>query len=142
MNWGKSIILAFILFAVFIIGLVAVCVRQDVSLVSNSYYNDELQYQHQIDRINNTKLLMNKPAFGVEGQSLVIRFSGLPQLDSGSVEIFKPSDATQDAAYSLHQGSADVMRIDVSKFASGFYKVRMKWTADKKEYYIEDSFQL
>jgi hypothetical protein len=142
MNWGKSIIVAFLLFAVFIIGLVAVCVRQDVSLVSNSYYNDELKYQDQIDRINNTRLLSDKPAFGVEGQSLVLHFSGLPQLDSGRLEIFKPSDATQDAAYSLHRESTDVVRIDVSKFASGFYKVRMKWAVHKKEYFIEDSFQL
>jgi hypothetical protein len=142
MNWGKSIVTAFILFAVFIISLVVVCVRQDVSLVSNSYYKDELQYQDQIDRINNARLLTEKPSFGVEGQSLVIHFSGLPKLDSGSVEIFKPSDANQDAAYSIVREPADVLRIDVSKFPTGFYKVRMKWTSDKKEYFIEDTFQL
>ncbi len=142
MNWGKSIIIAFILFAGFIISLVAVCIRQDVSLVSNSYYKDELQYQDQIDRINNAKLLADKPAFGVEGPSLVIRFSGLLLLDSGSVEIFKPSDETQDAAYPLHRVPADVLRIDVSKFPSGFYKVRMKWASDRKEFFVEDTFQL
>ena len=142
MNWGNSIITAFILFAIFIVSLVVVCVRQDVSLVSKSYYKDELRYQDQIDRINNTKLLSEKPVFGVEGNSLVVRFSGLPRLDSGSVEIFRPSDSRQDAAYALHRESADVLRIDVSKFPSGFYKVRMKWVADKKEYFIEDSFQL
>ena len=45
MNWGKSIVLAFVLFAVFIGVLVAVCVREDISLVSRNYYNEELDYQ-------------------------------------------------------------------------------------------------
>ncbi len=142
MNWGKWIITAFILFAVFIISLVAVCMRQDMSLVSQSYYRDELQYQHQIDRINNAKGLSDRPAFDVEGQTLVIHFSGLQKLDSGSVEIFRPSDARQDAVYGLHREAGDILRIDVGDFTAGFYKVRMKWSANNKEYFIEDSFQL
>ena len=60
MNWGKSIVLAFILFAVFIGVLVFVCVREDVSLVSKNYYKDDLEYQSQIDRVRNTDELAKK----------------------------------------------------------------------------------
>ena len=57
MNWGKSIILAFVLFAGFIATLVVVCVREDISLVSKDYYKEELLYQDQIQRLNNASQL-------------------------------------------------------------------------------------
>ena len=53
MNWGKWIIVSFVLFAAFIGILVVICVRQDISLVSKNYYQEELAYQQQIDRMNN-----------------------------------------------------------------------------------------
>jgi hypothetical protein len=40
MNWGKWIIVSFVLFAGFIGTLVTVCVRQDISLVSKDYYKE------------------------------------------------------------------------------------------------------
>jgi len=61
MNIGKWIVVAFVLFAAFIGTLVVVCVRQDVSLVSRDYYRQELAYQNQIQRLNNTAALLEKP---------------------------------------------------------------------------------
>ena len=49
MNWGKSIVLSFILFAAFIGTLVTVCIRQDISLVSKDYYEEELQYDKSVN---------------------------------------------------------------------------------------------
>ena len=51
MNWGKSIVLSFVLFAAFIVTLVTVCLRQDISLVSKEYYKEELQYENQLTRL-------------------------------------------------------------------------------------------
>ena len=61
MDFGKWIVVAFVLFAVFIGTLVTVCVRQDISLVSKEYYKEELAYQDQIVRIANTEKLGLKP---------------------------------------------------------------------------------
>lgn len=142
MNWGKSIILVFLLFAIFIFSLVVVCVKEDINLVSGSYYSDELKYQDQIDRISNVQSLSDKPTFAIDGNSLMLRFKGFQTLDSGMVDVFRPSDAKFDQHYLLHRESTDVLRFDVSKLPPGFYKVRMKWAAENKEYFIEDSFQL
>ena len=53
MNFGSWITVAFVLFAGLIISLVVVCVRQDVSLVSADYYQQEIKYQSRIDDISN-----------------------------------------------------------------------------------------
>jgi hypothetical protein len=75
MNWGKSIILAFVLFAVFIGVLVTVCVRQDISLVSRDYYDEELDYQSKMDGARNAAGLSQKPEINLtEGQSLRVTF--------------------------------------------------------------------
>ena len=65
MNWGNGIIFSFVLFAIFIAILVTVCVRQDISLVSSDYYQEELKYQDQITRINNTSKLDTQPVIKI-----------------------------------------------------------------------------
>ena len=75
MNWGKSIVLSFVLFAVFIGVLVAVCVREDISLVSRNYYNEELDYQTKMNGARNVDQLSQKPEISLtERQSLRITF--------------------------------------------------------------------
>ena len=48
MHYGKSIVVAFILFAMFIGTLVTVCIREDVNLVSPDYYEEELAHGQKI----------------------------------------------------------------------------------------------
>ena len=70
MNWGKWIIVSFVLFAAFIGTLVTVCMRAEVSLVSKDYYKEELEFQKQIVRIENTSALESKPAI-VAGKGII-----------------------------------------------------------------------
>jgi hypothetical protein len=42
MSWGKWIVVSFLLFAGFIATLVTICMKEDVGLVSSSYYDEEL----------------------------------------------------------------------------------------------------
>lgn len=138
MNWGKSIVLAFVLFALFIGVLVTISVRQDVPLVSANYYEQELKYQEQIDRIKNTNDLPEKPVIEVAGGALEVRYPLMSEITAGELELFRPSDSKLDRKYSL-TADATIQRIDLTGLPGGMYKARMRWAQNGKEYFLEST---
>ena len=107
MNWGKSSVVAFIMFAGFIATLVTVCIREDVSLVSKDYYKDELAYQDQIRRVNNANALSQKPTIQKVGNSLEIHFNQFNNIENGILKLFRPSDSAMDTVFALKAENAD-----------------------------------
>lgn len=139
MNWGKSIVLAFVLFAVFIGVLVTVCVRQDVSLVSKNYYNEELEYQAQMERVRNTESLSQKPAVEMmEDRSLRIAFD-FQQVEHGKLVLYSPADISEDKMFRLERTTLPYQTFPLGTLKKGNYKVKMTWTANGKEFYFEKS---
>ena len=137
MNWGQWIIFSFIAFAVFIASLVYVCVIQDLNLVSKDYYQEELSYQEQIDRIENTRTLSDLPSITIEDGFLKISFSDLPKITSGTINLFRPSDADLDQKFSITKTENTSMQFRLATLAKGLYKARVTWEMGDKEYYYE-----
>jgi len=142
MNWGKSIVVAFVLFAAFIATLVTVCIRQDVSLVSKDYYKEELAYQDQIRRLNNTNELSQKPTIQKVGNSLEIHFNQFSSIDKGVLKLFRPSDSAMDRVFALKPETADIQSFPIDDLHKGMYKARMQWQMNGKEYYIETTINI
>jgi hypothetical protein len=138
MHFGNWIVVAFVFFALFIGTLVTVCVRQDISLVSQSYYNDELDYQEQIKRIKNTNGLLVKPVIhrSPDG-SLEIRFDAQQKIAKGRVNLFCPSDPGSDKEFQF-KSSLTTQQFDISTFKKGMYKAKLLWVMDGEEYYYEE----
>lgn len=141
MNVGKWIVVAFILFAGFIATLVTVCMRQDISLVSGDYYTQELAYQQQIDRANNTAALKVKPVVQVNQRSVLIMFDSLLNVEQGEVKLFCPSDSRMDRTFKLTPANQQ-FTCDVSDLKQGMYRVKLFWTMTGKEYYQEEIINL
>jgi len=138
MNWGKWIIVSFILFAAFIGTLVAVCVRQDVSLVSKDYYKEELQYEKQLERLQNTANLESKPVITVlENGSIQIAFDGFSDMEQGELKLFRPSDAGRDKIFSLMNSTGSTQEFSTKDLNPGMYRAKLLWTTNGKEFYLE-----
>lgn len=142
MNWGKWIVVSFISFAAFIGVLVVVCMRQDVNLVSKNYYTDELAYEQQIVRINNTSQLSEKPSIGVVNGVIEVQFNQFNSLDKGELKLFRPSDVRLDRQFTLQSSAGTAQQFDVSKLPGGMYRLKMLWSMNGKEYYVEDMITL
>ena len=56
---------------------------------------------------------------------------------SGSVELYRPSAAEMDRAVRLDPDASGVQRLDAAGLAPGLWKVRVSWTVDKQNYYLE-----
>ena len=142
MNWGKWIVVSFVLFAMFIGTLVFVCVREDISLVSPDYYQQELAFQDQIERERNTESLQIKPVIQLMDRALVIHFNQLQSIDGGKLLLFRPSDNHYDKTFALPATGADTQQFDISNLPQGMYKARLNWTMKGKEYYLEEIINL
>lgn len=138
MNWGKWIIVAFVLFAAFIGTLVTVCVKQDVSLVSKTYYQDELAFDQQIARIQNVSALSNKPVI-TEGNGVIeVSFDRFSEMESGTLTLFRPSDSTKDRSFPIEQVTSAKQIFHVDGLSGGMYRARLQWTMGGKEYFLEE----
>ena len=139
MNIGKWIVVAFVLFGGFIAALVTVCMKQDINLVSKDYYTEELAYQQQIVRVNNTKTLVAKPAMKIENNELQVMF-GNNAVESGSIELFCPSNPSNDASFELSTNTSQ--HFSLKSLPGGMYRAKLKWTMNGKEYYQEEIIYL
>ena len=137
MNWGKWIIVAFILFTGFIATLVTVCMLQDVSLVSKDYYANELVYQKQIQRITNANQLTQKPDIHKSGKFLSLEFHQTEKMENGKLTLFNPSDPAKDKIYVLNTSGETKLRIPLEDIKPGMYRAQLEWSMNGKEYYTE-----
>ncbi len=133
MNWGRSIVLVFIGFAVFIGVLVTVCVRQNISLVSKDYYAEELNYQQQIEEMNNAAALDQRPVLTVHNKQIEI--TGIQQ---GELKLVRPSDARFDAKFNITETNA----FDLSEYPTGKYNITLRWQNAGKNYQVRESITL
>jgi hypothetical protein len=140
MNWGQSIVLAFVLFAAFIGSLVVVCLRQDVQLIAPDYYQQELLYQRQLDRMNNANQLAVQPVLRVSQGWLGVEYAGMADMQEGTLQLFRPSDERFDRNFKL--SSETEQHLDVRSLPPGVYKARLKWTMQGKEYFLEEVIYL
>jgi hypothetical protein len=139
MNWGKWIVVSFVLFAAFIAILVTVCVRQDISLVSKDYYKEELAYQDQIGRIKNASLLAKRPTIEIINKNtLQIEFDQFNEIEKGELQLFRPSNAAMDKKFPLNASNTPTQIFSIKNMGKGMYRARMVWTMGEKEFFVEE----
>ena len=141
MNWGRGIVLAFVVFVAVLVTMVTISMNQDISLVAEDYYKQEITYQDQINRLSNFNNLDNKPFVKKESSSvLLVTFPEglLKNVKEGNVVLFRPSMAKLDKKWKLNPNSNGLQRIPLDNLKAGKWKVKLFWTDYKeKEYYQE-----
>lgn len=137
MNFGKWIVVSFVLFALFIGALVTLCIREDISLVSKDYYKEELDYQQQIKRLNNTEMLKQKPIIKfIDQVGLKVTWEAKTKIEKGELKLFCPSNASLDKTFDLQ--SANEQIFEMRSLKKGMYRVKLLWSMDGKGYYYEE----
>ncbi len=140
MNWGWKIALAFILFGFFIGILVFRSFQENIDLVSEDYYQQELGYQQQIDKIANNQALDSPLTFAQRAQQLVVQFpDDLSATVEGEIQLFCPSDMRNDRSVAIALNSDQQQIIPTSQLAKGYYKVKVDWMSGDAAYFTEES---
>lgn len=137
MNWGKWIVVSFLLFAGFMAAIVTISMKQDVNLVSSQYYQDDLDFQQQLDRKNNTAALVYPPEITLTEKQLQVYFPEQTSIESGVIKLFRPSTDKQDQDFVLQTSDESTQVFKLQPLARGAYRVKMTWKVADKEYYLE-----
>jgi hypothetical protein len=139
MNWGRSLILVFILFAAFMGYLVYRASATHFDLVSKEYYKDELRYQDKIDGFRNAAALDAVQLRVDSAGILQIRFpekmKGKPV--QGSLWLYCKTDAGKDLHIPLAEDTTGIRVINVLGRASGKYLAKLHWEVMRIPYEFE-----
>jgi hypothetical protein len=137
--WPWAIVAFFILFFTAMAVMIAIAATHRDHLVSETYYEQELKYQGQIDSAARTKISGATVALDATGTALVVTLppAQVAQKIVGSVELYRPSAPDLDRQFPLTPQSDGTEKLDVSQLASGLWVVRVKWNAAGQDYFLE-----
>ncbi|MGC4042053.1 MAG: FixH family protein [Flavobacterium sp.] len=138
LNWGKSIVLAFVLFMGFILFFIIKVQsnsKYDNELVVDEYYKHDAHYSDELAKIQNAEDLSEKPSITLSDKGVLIAYPesfGNKEI-KGKVSLYRPSAKQMDFEYPL-QLSHSTMLIPKADFAGGNWDITLSWSYRGKEY--------
>ena len=142
-NWGTGIVLAFIGFISFIMYFIVtinVDKKYDTELVTEDYYREELQYQNDINKLDNAKHLNENITHQRTAEGLLITFpSDLDVNDiTGNVFLYRPSNKQLDyeTAISL---SKPYLLIPDKRLVDGRWDIKIDWQYNGQSYLYKET---
>jgi hypothetical protein len=140
--WPLGIIITFGLFFAGMAAVVGIASTHREDLVNGNYYEQELKYQDTIDSAARATAagasIRYDAAAGLV--TVIAPVAQLAQKFSGSVTLYRANDPKLDREFLLEPKSDGTQTLDVSKLAAGPWRVRAAWTADGKNYFLEEKF--
>lgn len=143
--WPIAIIACFVVFIGAMAAWIVYAVRQDMDLVRDDYYEQEIRYQQQLDRMNRTQPLRSevKIAYDAAKQSITIALPAAHALEAkGSIRFYRPSDAKLDHELRLVVAADGTQQIDATALRAGLWKVHVQWMLDEQEYFFDQPLVL
>ncbi len=141
MGWGKGIVLVFVGFVSIMVTMVTICVKQDdIHLVTPNYYEEEIKYQNQMQKISNaSRLDYEVLAFDQNQKWMKLQ---LPEGATGTLHLFRPSDARLDQKFNFTIDGVKANGLDLSQLKPGYWRVKLSWTEGGTEYFEEQKIYL
>jgi hypothetical protein len=138
-NWGTGIVIGIVVFVVISITMTVIFMTQDVSLVSDNYYEKSLSYQDEIDKQSRTKSLDEQVKINFNGEIIDILFpsSYLGKDISGEIFFYRPSNPALDFKILLELNEEGNQLILAKNFEKGFWRLKLNWTMNGNGYYNE-----
>jgi hypothetical protein len=139
-SWGTKIAILYIGFVLLIGTLVGMCIKQKNDLVSEDYYQKELEFQNKIDDTKNADVLNEKITHTISDQNIELTFpiEFKEKKVTGEIVFFRPSDASKDYKTSVILNDQEQQLIALNNLSKGMYKLQIGWKANDISYYNEE----
>jgi nitrogen fixation protein FixH len=136
MNWGKAIVVTYVLFGAFIISMVVMTYKQNIDLVAEDYYAQELDYQNHMHKMERLQA-MGGLKIKREGNVLRIDFPEAfkEMAVSGRIDLYRPSNALFDWNQEFQLNGSHTYELDASKLLGGIWDLRIAFNGDETAYY-------
>lgn len=141
MDWGKAIVITLIVFVSLMVGLVTICVQQDdIHLVTQNYYEEEIKFQDQIDQTVNANSLDYK-VLVYDNQLKKVDLQ-LPVGSKGTLHLFRPSDARLDQKITFDVTNLNANAFDLKSLKPGYWKLKLTWSENGVDYFHEEKINI
>jgi hypothetical protein len=145
MSWGWRIFLVICVFVVFILFMVFKAVRQEFHLVTDDYYEKEIRYQGEIDRIRNARTLQQQILIEYKPALDLVRLTypeNQKDAIKGKIYFFRPSDSGEDQEFIIDPDENGVQVIHVKSLKKGLWQLKINWTYGAMNYQEEKNLIL
>tara|TARA_B100000809_G_scaffold237763_1_gene257894 strand:+ start:65743 stop:66189 length:447 start_codon:yes stop_codon:yes gene_type:complete len=145
-NWGTGVVIAFVLFISFILGLVIIMSTNDsyeYDLVAKDYYKDELEYQQRIDKLNNAKSLTKDISIRETEKGIFIDFPNKIKANKikGTIYLYRPSNQKLDITLPISIAKHSQF-ISYDTLIGGRWNIQVSWNVSNEEYLFQHSINL
>lgn len=142
-NWGTGIALFYGAFALTMIGVVFASRRHDPGLVSEKYYDLDLNYQARLEQKQNTASLKNNLKINYSPNQATVELQFPVELGaaSGKVVFYRPSDGGSDFTVQIEADASGKMTIPVAQVPNGLWRLQVEWQAGGKGYFQEETIR-
>lgn len=139
MSWGIKIAILYIGFIGMILFFVIRAMSENVDLVTEDYYQKELQFEQQITKDNAARKLGASPTVNISADNVEIVFPDTLMQNpiNGQVTFYRPSDSSKDFVVKLNPDTNGKQIISRSQFITGLYQVKINWNSSATDYYHE-----
>ena len=144
MNWGTKITIAFVAFAMFLGVLIYRVYQSKMHLVAHDYYQQELAYQEQIDKLENERALQKSVDIQLDAdlKNLLISFPEELEVQSGQLVLYRPSNASLDRRLKLQLDQNNSQTLSTKDLASGLWQIKVEWQDQSHAYLKEQNLYL
>ncbi len=137
-NWGTGIVLAFIGFISFIMYFIVTMhtdSKYDHDLVTEDYYKQELEFQNDIDKENNSKDLASNITWKKTSDGILIVFPETLKIEdiTGKVFLYRPSSKQFDFETAISLSNHNLLIPD-KRLLGGRWNIKVDWQYNGKSY--------
>ena len=143
--WPYSIIATFVVFISALAAYVTFACSNDVELVAADYYQQEIEYEQQMDRLKRTQTLADQVKViqipGSKQPKLQLPQSHATPEMTGKVQFYYPADGREDQHFPLKLTPEGIQAFNLNDLQRGFWRMKVRWTNAGEEYHFEQEFQ-
>ncbi|MBE2189647.1 MAG: FixH family protein [Desulfobulbaceae bacterium] len=138
-NWAFAVTAFYITFVVLLVSLVVYVSQDKVDLVVENYYDHDLVFQKQIDKVMRTKALKEQIIISNIENKVVLKYpDSLNYPISGSILMFRPDNSKLDVKIPIQPNDEMIQIINTESFNKGLWKVKVDWSMNDTSYYNEE----
>lgn len=139
-NWGTGIALAYITFALFMIGLVMKSRSYDPGLVQTDYYNLDLNYQARLTKKQNASQMAIQPEvrFDIAAHSVEVQLPADMPGATGTAKCYRSATTSED--FTVEFDHNNEISIPAGEMTPGRWHVELDWESGGKKYFYETTF--
>lgn len=143
-TWGHGVAIGFTLFVVYILSFVYRSFNQNIDLVAEDYYAQEVVYQDRIDETENAKMYADLISVVKSQEQVVLEFPAEFRTNGfeGEVHFFRPSDKSLDLKFPLELNDDSQVNFPSQLFKTGRYEVKIHWMMNDTKFYLSKQVYL